>query len=98
MRVHGYVQNAAADGYLLLSVLGDGGAFLPPRFIFTNCLWSAVSARHFARHWSGVCLCKSLIEEKHKNDLQSCLLGKEVKTAMQEGLLIGAGIDLETEE
>ena len=42
--------------------------------------------------------CVRVSEEKHKNDLQSCLLGKEVKTAMQEGLLIRAGIDLETEE
>lgn len=98
MSVHGCVQNAGADGHLLLSVLGDGGAFLPPRFIFTSCLLSAISARHFARRWSGVCLCKSLIEEKRENDLQSCPLGKEVKTAVQEGLLIGAGIDLETEE
>lgn len=98
MRVHGCVQNAGADGYLLLSVLGDGGAFLPPRIIFTNCLLSAVSARHFARHWSGICLCKSLVEEKRENDLQSCPLGKEVKTTVQEGLLFGAGIDLATEE
>lgn len=42
--------------------------------------------------------CVRVIEEKRENDLQSCPLGKEVKTAVQEGLLIGAGIDLETEE
>lgn len=66
------VPSARADGHLLFSDLGDGGAFLPPRFLFTRYSLSAVRARHFAAHWSGIYLCKNLImEEKCVNDLQS---------------------------
>lgn len=57
---------------------GEGGAFLPPRFIFTECLWSAASGRHFGRHWSGIRL-RHIMEEKCSNDLQSCPLGQRYR-------------------